>query len=151
MISITLYKNTSPKNKIGKSLTNGLTLTGQANGEMDVHNPSFLVETTENISDYNYCSVDYLGRKYFIEKIVAVRTNIWRIMCRVDVLDSYKDEILANDAVIERQENEWNLYLNDPEWQIQGNAQVLTREFPSGFQNTGNYYLTMMGGYSDQE
>ena len=37
----------------------------------------------------------------------------------------------------------------DFEKEIEYNKQVLTREFPSGFLDSGNYFLTVVGGYDD--
>ena len=66
-----------------------------------------------------------------------------------DYLSSWWNSVKENTAVIARQENKYNLYLNDPEWKIYTNKQVLTRQFPSGFLDSGNYFLTVVGGYDD--
>lgn len=147
-MQITLYKNNSENNAIGKALTGALSL-GECTMREDesLLNPVLRIATASSLSGYNYAYVPEFGRYYFITDIVAEVTGVWRVSLRVDVLESFKSEILANKAVIERQENNWNLYFSDPEWCVYENQEVLTMEFPSGFSNSAKFYLTVAGGY----
>lgn len=144
--SLLLQINSSPINKIGKSVSTITTLTGNLRNESDVLNPQILVETTEpNIQKANYCTIPNFGRKYFIEEMQSVRTNIWLIKAHVDVLDSFKDKILANSAVILRQENNFNLLLNDGVFKCQQDPRFFYRAFPAGL-GQFNYILLAQGG-----
>ena len=147
-MQIKLYKNLSEVNTIGKTLTEESVRTGTLKDGGSVLSPS-VVLTGENLSGFNYAYIPQFSRYYFIKEITSVKSGLWEISMRVDVLESYKEQIKAQKAVVERQENEYNLYLNDPEWKVYTNKQVLTREFPSGFLNSGNYFLTVVGGYDD--
>lgn len=148
-MNIVLYKNASDNNTIGKSLSGALTLSGALRDESSVISPSFRLTSAANIAQYNYAYIESFGRYYFIKGITVERTGVWSLDLDVDVLESFKAEILSLDATLLRQENEYNLYLNDPEWKVYTNKQVLTREFPSGFLDSGNYFLTVVGGYDD--
>ena len=147
-MNLTLYKNTSEKVKVGKTLTSASTHTGTLREGCEVVNPSIILEG-DNLSDFNYMYIPEFHRYYFITGITSIKKGLWQIDGHCDVLETYKEQIKSQKAVVERQENEYNLYLNDPEWKVYKNKQVLTREFSSGFLDSGNYFLTVVGGYDD--
>ena len=147
-MNVTLYKNSSEKAKVGKTLASASTHTGTLREGCEVVNPTIIVEG-DNLSDYNYMYIPEFHRYYFITGITSIKKGLWQIDGHCDVLESYKEQIKAQKAVVERQENKYNLYLNDPEWKIYRNKQVLTRTFPNGFSDTGFYYLTVVGGYDN--
>ena len=150
-MQIVLYKNASEPNTINKTISNALTLSGVLREESSISKPTFRICSNSDISQYNYCYIPEFGRYYFISEIVIERTGIWNISTKCDVLESFKNKILDLEAVIGRQENEFNLYFSDPEWKVYENDHVMTRDFPSGFDNTGTYYLTVAGGYQSLE
>ena len=147
-MQIKLYKNLSEVNTIGKTLTEESVRTGTLKDGCSVLSPS-VVLTGENLSGFNYAYIPQFSRYYFIKEITSVKSGLWEISMRVDVLETYQTQIKAQKAVVERQEQNYNLYLNDPEWKVYTNKQVLTRDFPSGFLDSGNYFLTVVGGYDD--
>ena len=147
-MQIKVYKNLSEVNTIGKTLTEESVRTGTLKDGCSVLSPS-VVLTGENLSGYNYAYIPEFSRYYFIKEITSVKSGLWEISMRVDVLETYQTQIKAQKAVVERQEQNYNLYLNDPEWKVYTNKQVLTRQFPSGFLDSGNYFLTVVGGYDD--
>lgn len=147
-MEVHFFVNESERNTIGKVLKNELTVSGTLKKECSILRPSILFSGI-NPAIYNYAYIPEFGRYYYIGNPVSVRENLWEIPFSVDVLESWKSQIKQQDAIIERQENEYNLYLNDPEWKVYTNKQVLTREFPSGFLDSGNYFLTVVGGYDD--
>ena len=57
-------------------------------------NPTILIYSDLSLEIMNYCYIDEFNRYYFIDKIEQVRKNLYRIHCKVDVLESYKLEIL---------------------------------------------------------
>lgn len=149
-MNIVLYKNASDNNTIGKSLSGALTLSGALRDESSVISPSFRLTSASNIAQYNYAYIESFGRYYFIKEITVERTGVWTLDLECDVLESFKSEILSLEATLLRQENEYNLYFTDPEYKIYPNQQVLTRSFPSGFAETGTFYLTASGGYQTE-
>lgn len=111
-MTINLYTNSSPKKKIGKSLTLVKGMTGQLREECDMINPSVLIENT-GVINANYAYIPEFGRYYFITKITSVRENLWRIDMHVDVRESFADAIKKNRAIVARSEGYYNLYLPD--------------------------------------
>lgn len=145
MITIKLYKYNSPNDYINKDLFAEKSYDGTFRNEVSVLDPIFEIESTDNLSTYNYCYILSLNRYYYITNIVAVTDKLWRIFCHVDVLMTYKPQILAHDAIIARQQNEWNLYLNDGNtFKVQQDARIVQKEFPNGFSG-GTYVLLVTG------
>ena len=145
MASIDLYNCGDENNKIIKSdLTDIIQLTGTFRGEVSVMNPLVQIETSTNISGYNYAYISDFGRYYFITDIKAVRNGLWQLSLKVDVLMTYHTEILALSAVIRRNENLFNLYLNDNQYQTLNYSRIQTKLFPNGF-GDWNFVLTTVG------
>lgn len=146
-MNIVLYKNASDNNTIGKSLSGALTLSGALRDESSVISPSFRLTSATNIAQYNYAYIESFGRYYFIKGITVERTGVWTLDLECDVLESFKAEILSLEATLLRQENEFNVYFSDPEWKVYETEQIVTREFPTGFDETGTFYITSSGGW----
>ena len=147
MITVKLFKYDSPNFFINKTLIDVMTLSGVLRDETSVLDPVFEVETAENLSQCNYVWINELHRYYYVTNIISVTNRLWRLQCHVDVLMTYKPQILAHDAIISRQENLWNLYLPDGEtFKVQQNSKVVTKEFPNGFTNGESYVLLFAGG-----
>ena len=142
--SISLQNNSSPINKIGKAISTIATVTGSLKNESDVIRPEILIECDSSILSANYMTIDTLHRKYFIEEIQSVRNNLWLVQARVDVLDTYASQILANSAVVLRQENNFNLLLNDGVFKCKQDPRIFYRKFPSGLGDF-NYILITQG------
>ena len=113
-MEISFYNNVSEKEKIGKTLKNKTTLTGFLKQVTSVINPVITVEM-KNPSQYNYVHIPQFHRYYFISDMVNVRNNLWEIHMKVDVLESFKTQIKANKAIVEKSEQtaSSNEYFND--------------------------------------
>lgn len=73
--------------------------------ESSVVDPDILINSTSNLSSYNYCYIPDFNRYYFINNVTSVRNGIWSLSLHVDVLMSYKSDFLKLNAIISRQEN----------------------------------------------
>ena len=113
-MTINFYINTSEKEKFDKSLTNKTSLTGFLKQATSVINPVITIEI-ENPSKFNYCHIPQFHRYYFINDMINVRNNIWEIHMHVDALSSFKSQIRANKAIVEKSEQtaSSNEYFND--------------------------------------
>ena len=105
--------------------------------------PTVLIESS-SVPVCNYAVIGAFNRKYFVKDIRSVRNNLWEISMHVDVLDSYEQAIKAINAVVARNEFNYNLYLNDDRWWLSQKRFVTTKTLSggySGFQNTENVLL----------
>ena len=158
---IQFMQNISEKNVIGKTWntetdpTTGalapLVVEGSLIYEQSISSPKFVVQG--DIRGYNYCYIPIFNRFYYVKDIQINGADIVTVPMEVDVLQSFKDEILESDALIDRQQYEYNTYYNDSNiWCKQyktiatypfvtsdGNALVFDR-------NNNTYILTIAGG-----
>lgn len=142
MFEIVLQNNKSEQNKIGKNIDNILTVSGVLKDETSILNPSILVNADlDALTSANYMTIDSFGRKYFITDIKSIRRGLVQINGRCDVLETYKDYIKQQTAVIARQENKWNLYLNDSIFKTYQNPIYIFKNFDKGFKNDMECYL----------
>lgn len=143
--SIHLMRNNSPKEKLDKDLTILSTLNGTLKTSTSIITPVIMIEgNLSNFTSCNYMYIPEFGRFYFVNDITAISNNIVEFSCHVDVLTTYRDQIRGNHAIVRRQENSWNLYLNDGSFKVYQNPMVLTRAFPSGF-NSQEFVLAVAG------
>lgn len=145
-VSIILYNNSSPVNAMDKSLSSIATLTGNLREESELINPTILVERS-SMSGVNYAQIPEFDRYYFVERIESVRTNLWRLTLHVDVLYTYRAAIRRNRALIYRQQNRFDLMLDDGIFRCKQNPRIYRYEFPNGLDNF-NYVLMTAGGYA---
>ena len=144
-MNIVLYVNSSEINAVDKNLTELTTLTGTLREQSSIIDP---IITISDIYDYigsmNYAYIPEFNRYYFITNIESVRNNLWKVSFHVDVLFTYRDAIRANSAIIERNENEYDLKLNDGLFRTQQNPRIAQFPFPKGF-NQWNFVLAVAG------
>ncbi len=149
--TVTFSTNNSPNNKVYKDLTAVISLQGTLKNSTSIISPTILIDvpvstTLSTLSTANYAYIEsFNGRKYFITDIKAVKNNLIEVDMKCDVLSTYADEIIQQQAIIKRQENKYNLYLNDGSLQVYQNSTILTQPFPTGF-TTNEYVLAVAGG-----
>lgn len=142
--SIDLMNNQEELNKISKSPTTVMTLTGTLREETDLVNPQINIEYSGTLTNTNYMYIPEFNRYYFITKIESVRNGLWRIYGHCDVLKTYSQAILGTKCVVARSEDRYNLYLNDSFFKVYSNPRLQIAPFPNKF--TGESYVLVMNG-----
>ena len=124
---------------------------------ISMSNPKFFVSAA-NYPEVNYCVLSnfdstiggghvYRPEKiyYWITDIVHDHENRWWIECKIDLLATWKDQILGQVAFVERSASHFNKYLIDTEVptevQISGRTAVVGEH---QFFNTGQYQGTYL-------
>lgn len=144
-MTFTICTNASEINAVDKELTVVATLTGVLKESTSITDPVITVsDITQYITAINYAYIPEFGRYYFVTDIRSVTNNLWEISMHVDVLYTYRDAIRANNAIIERNEAEYDLKLNDGLFKTQQNPRIATFNFPAGF-NTWDFVLAVAG------
>ena len=144
-MQINFYKNSSEKNKIGKSLSSGLTLNGNLRDECSITSPSILVEAT-SLVDYNYCYIPEFKRYYFISDITSVRNNLWRVSLKCDVLESFKTDILKLSCIVDKQQNQsYSNNIDDGSYINRADSFVEIANYQNGFNSSGEFILITAG------
>ena len=131
---LNLFQNNSDKNVMWKQLTPKTQLEGTLREGCSIIDPVIKVQgiSGSDLPYINYCEVTEFGRYYYIKDIVLVG-QLYELHCHVDVLMTYKDQLKSIPAIIERQENTYNLYLQDGLLKEYANSHQQIIQFPSGF------------------
>lgn len=146
--SITVGKTSSENNRVNKDFTNTVALVGTLRDGTSVIRPVVRI-AFETLASYNYCYIPTFGRYYFIEDIVAVRTGLWDVSLRCDVLMSYKDGIKNLNVILDNtQETGLSNYLASPNWVNLVKTKTDIKVFPSGLSEQGEFILITAGGDS---
>ena len=146
-MEIKLYKTSSPRKKLVKDLTDGITLTGTLRGQSSIMSPSLQIQDIAVIG-YNYCYIPDFGRWYYINGIDALRSNLYELSLGIDVLMTYAAEIRQNYAIIDKVENfgaSYN-YINDGSWVNTNRMKQSIINFPTEFNDNGEFILITAGG-----
>lgn len=100
-----LYKTDSANNVIGKTLGSPTVYNIELRHDTDITNPSILldVDPMVNIAAFNYAHIPELQRYYFVDDVESLNWRVWRLQLTVDVLETYKADILACNARFHRQ------------------------------------------------
>ncbi len=103
-MQIRLFRFTKRSNSTARPSTDGWPVDVLLKDETSILRPSFLLkhDPTEpaEVYDYNYVFCQEFERYYHITNIEAVRNDLWRIDCDVDVLASWKTQIQAASAFV---------------------------------------------------
>lgn len=143
--SITLQRNNSEPIRMDKSITDITTVTGTLKDTTSVIDPVIRIQCAlADVAQCNYLTIPTFGRSYFVRDIRSLTADIVEFSCHVDVLSTYKSGIRGNTGITRRQENQWNLYLNDGSLKVYQNPYVITKEFPSGF-STQEFVFAIAG------
>lgn len=157
-MTLELYVNNSDRNVVKKVLTLQATVTGTMRSGTSILDPDFDIEVNPyDQSDFtwiNYVHVADWNRYYYVNNITSIVNGLWRLSCHVDVLMTFKTAILAQNAILARQEKVYNLYLDDNKFLVNAKSKITTKAFPrrvipgSGT-NSRAFVLTMASGFDD--
>lgn len=144
-MQIEIYTNNSADNVVTKNITLLGTLTGTLRKECSMTDPVIEVQGMSNsvAAICNYAKIAQFGRFYFVKNIV-LKGQLWVLTLHVDVLASWQTPLKSLDAVIARNENRYNLYLQDGFFKTYQNPHVSIKPFPGGF--TDHTYILAVAG-----
>jgi len=129
--SIQLYTNSSPSNFVTKTITPITAVTGVLRDGCSIVDPVIEIEAVEAdiISKANYLYIEEFGRYYYITDISTSVNGLWGLACHCDVLMTYSSQIKSQKAVLSRQENLRNMYLDDGWFMAYQNPIIVTKYF----------------------
>ena len=144
-MTVIFYKYNDIKNKINKTLENGLTVNNVViQNDFDITAFELLIKDTNFNSDYNYCYIQDLERYYFIESVERMNGTIYKIRLSVDVLKSFSTQIENIQAIITKSENPDDNFV-DCEKSENYTSEVIA--LTDNFNHNGNLILvTSLGG-----
>lgn len=145
-MNLVTYVNSSDERTINKTITQVSSLSGVVMREdSSIINPVFCLSgAVSAFAGVNYVYAEDFGRYYYVDDIVSDGGGMTYLSCRVDVLMSNTSAINDMDAVIERNTNDYNLYMDDGSFRVYQQPHVLTREYSGGF-SSPSYILAVAG------
>lgn len=140
---INLYRNISPPNYVNKSISEVISLEGTLREPTSIIDPVVIVELDTPMG-FNYVHIPAFNRYYYVTGISSESNNLVAIAMHCDVLMTFKDEIVEMEAIIKRQENSFNLYLDDGIFKAYQNTKHKLLRFPRSFSEF-SYILALAG------
>lgn len=133
-MTIKLYNNLSDKIVVDKNITQqGSDVTGTLRENCSIIDPVIKMSAIGTyLLSSNYAYISEFGRYYYITNIGCIG-NLFEVHMHVDVLMSFRGDIRTNSAVISRQENQYNLYLQDGVFKTYSQPHYEIKQFGTGF------------------
>lgn len=144
-MDVVFYNNVSDDDTINKNITPVRTITGVLKNECSVENPIIIFENSGMIAG-NYCYISEFGRYYYIVNQTILSNNRVRVDLTVDVLESFKNSILALDVIVDNSTGSNDNYLPSDLWVSNVKTKTDILNFPSGFNESGAFILITAGG-----
>lgn len=147
-MQIILYNNTSENYRLNKNITQIADLQGYLREGSNLLAPEIKIEFNDP-SSFNYCYIPEFKRYYYVKDVIIENTNVLTIVLNVDVLMSFKDQLLKLSGLVLRQEYNFNEYLDDSNITVETQPQIYVKTFPKSgfFTNHLNNILIVAGGY----
>lgn len=145
-MELQLMYNLSDARCINKKLVDAQAFTGQMRDEVSIMNPIVRIEA-ESIPRFNYAYIPELERYYMIDDITVYREGIIDVTMSVDVLMSFKRDILSSIAVVDKQSMIQNgdEYIDDGSLVTDNLLFTTITEYPAGFNDAVEYVLIVAG------
>lgn len=148
---VKFYNYNGTNNVINKTLGTATDIQCNMQVSTDQLQPVVRVSFDDNVScetfTYNYCTItlDNVTYPYFIDVNNAqnIGKGVWLVPMSLDLLELYKDDILASTSIIERSSSTYNMYLRDDLYSAYGYPLIGCKEFPNGFSNDYTYLLNV--------
>lgn len=137
--------NSSPKIQVNKAVSSTQPIDCALKENCNILTPTLIVVGV-NISAYNYFQIaDFGGRYYYIDKVETRNQNTTEVTGEIDPLMSFKADILASRAVIERNEKLFTKYISDSKYTVLNYERIQTKAFPNSFPTNGEFILVVAG------
>lgn len=148
-MNIKLCSSTSEIVAINKDISIIDDVSATIKGALSVENPVLILQYKSDIQpNVNYVYIPEYNRYYFVTDIINLTGGRYEIHCKVDVLMSFKDNILNLSCIVDKQSSKdnANMYLDDGSFVVQSKEFVDTINFPRGFNDNGEFILITAGG-----
>lgn len=107
------------------------------------------ISNTLGIMQANYAYIQEFDKFYFIRNKTNVLNDLWRFELEEDVLMTYQGDILNTNGVVERQKDNYDMYLPDPKIPVDCRKAVSYRKFSGNTPfNLSSITMMVLGGDS---
>lgn len=131
-----------PPNKVNKNVGPATFVSGALREPSSIIDP--VINMQANPTGYNYMYIPDFKRFYYITDVKSISNGLVQVCGHVDVLMTYAADIRGFSAIVQRQENTYNTYLDDGVFKAYQNSKHKIITFPAGF-DTFSYILAIAG------
>ena len=131
-MTIKTYRFLGDSRKIDKTITSVSTYSNAVIvGDMSIHTPtiSLQLDSFTDVIKFNYIYIPELRRYYYVVDSTIREDGFVQLQCKVDVLKSFKNDILASTQYIDRQQNKCTYQLPDGMYNIKSNRNLTIKNF----------------------
>ncbi len=145
MIKIKTFIYDGKPNEVNKTLQANEEYTGVLNATFNVLTPVVRFRTRTPVS-FNYVYIESLNRYYFVSELTQ-DGDLCTVRLRVDVLQTYKEKILASSATLTKGENV-NKYLSNRSNVVDVRPNIRKLDFPNKelINETGSIIMVTIKG-----
>lgn len=145
-MEVIFYYNASDDRVINKTLVGGTTFNGQARDEVDIMSPVIRFDSSD-ILRFNYAYIPELQRYYVVDSVNAFRDGLWDVAMSVDVLMSFRGDIMALSVIVDKQSMSENgdEYIDDGSLVTDNVMFTRVHQFSGGFNDYPEYILITAG------
>lgn len=153
-MEIKLYKNSSDKNVVDKSITLLATYSDATLKEdSGIDELSIIINNNwNNVDSINYAYITEFNRYYFVSQPILLKGGRMELPLTIDPLMSLKDQLLQTTQLIGRQEYKQSKYQSDGQMPTNVKKTIDVQQFTQGTFNTDtatntsyNFVLTVSG------
>lgn len=146
-MQIDLYYNMSDDRQINKVLEPYDSVNGDFRDDVNIMSPVVRISTESAPVRCNYCYIPEFERYYFITSIDAFRVGVYDLTLSVDVLMSFRGDIMQLPAIVDKQTMEENgdEYIDDSSFITDNLMFATVYNYPNGFNDTPEYILITAG------
>ena len=148
-MNISLCYTASPNNMLVKEYTSIGSYSGNMRSEISALNPTINIElgnNTSGVMEANYAYIPDFGKYYFIRNKTCIVNSLWKFDLEEDVLMTYHDDILTGSGIVERQKDNYDMYLRDNMIPISARKTVAVRKFANPFTDAHPCVLMLVLG-----
>lgn len=142
---IDLYIVEEAENVLNKQLSNPTTQPLRLKRDTNILNPVITLRENEGFSfdGFNYCYIEELGRYYFINNVDRIHSKIVSLSLEIDVLETYKNEILQADARFNRGIKQGDYYNGSIDSKVNADVTLYNSDF--SFVDAETLIISTMG------
>ena len=152
-MTIKTYRFEGDPRKVDKKLTS---VTAYFNadivGDMSIHAPTISLQLNSftDIINFNYIYIEELRRYYYVVDSTIREDGFVQLQCKVDVLKSFRADILESTQYVERQQNKCSYQVPDDGYIIKSNRNMTIKNFGNPIiVPNDNFILTTFGRRGD--
>ena len=148
-VEIQLMNNTSKDLVVDKVVTPLATYSGTFRETVDTLRPTFILQGTV-AANVNYAYIPAFGRFYYVSDRKEVTKDLTELSLYTDVRKSFSTQLYAARGIVQRNTENYDMYLNDPKIPVAARKTTIVRRFGRVFADEGgaqpSVIMLVLGG-----